>query len=696
MKHKIVKDGLVAMWSSDTWTSGTSWVDSIGNKTITFSNEPESKTDDGIELTTSITYVSESLSDLSLTQPCTFEWIGRIDGLIDATSSAHVFGLGSSVGSWFGGINAYCKASPNGFQIDLETSGSIQSGISTPSIEYHVIITIADNTTTLYVNSTTASGTSDRSAGYASKNYIYNNEGTGRYYGSVSRIALWNKCLSSEEITSLFEDANHYYGLYYLPEIPEVENYPYIMICKDDTYGYYDAFYSSERFYSDLASNTIKRGSDSSSALKWYRISIDNPTEWKYYQDYTSNIPISSVLKIVWCNDDILEYSSTSPNIYLKGITPGTKAYDYLAYNSIESLFQTGIGLTNRIYNIAHDDSTYTISSVPSWIKFNNISATSIQASGNSFLGINGSSEHIKFNRRDTKMCYLWTEEGRLWNYYDFYRIRWRGYSVYNTTSSSNLQEWEALFFSTGDICIRAINIPTSSYDGTNNIVASATYSYTKLTTSSRYVTFYTQDENNTTFRVDQNIIDLIVPYDRKYLVKASDKYYTITDGELVELEDITEVTAAIFREYGVDTIPESSLLITLTDPTILYWIDTNEHDIDLIRATETALPPAQTIESVDYDMTDSTILGVEKVTAVATSEVMFAVSVDSGTTWKMWTGTAWGTLSEEASGMSADVINDITTDNWNALMITGKFRFRITLTAKEDEFTSLIVDYVN
>lgn len=365
-------------------------------------------------------------------------------------------------------------------------------------------------------------------------------------------------------------------------------------------------------------------------------------------------------------------------------------------YTSVEDIFNVNVdALTCLINNISYDDNSYTITSIPDWIKFNNIAVTSIQVNGNSWIGFNGSTEHIKFNRRDAKMWYLWVEEGLLYNYYKFYRIRWKGYSHYSSTSSSNLQEWEAVIFDTGDICIHAINIPTSSYDGTNNIIASQTYTYAKLTTENRFVAFYSQDENNTTFTVDQNCIVIEPPYDKKYLIKAEDKLYTITDGVLVELES-TELNAELFRTSGIDTIPESVLLITLVEPEIFYWIDTNEHEIDLIKVIEKATPPVQVIESIDYDMTHPTILGIEKVLVDATSGVMFAVSFDSGETWKMWTGTEWGTLSERASGMSAEVMSTITTEQWNSQATTGKFRFRIAISNADDKFKSLVVDYIN
>lgn len=489
--------------------------------------------------------------------------------------------------------------------------------------------------------------------------------------------------------------AQYYYGKYLLPEIPVVEDYPYIAIRKNDNSGYFDVVYSKYQFFVTSDRATLNFANSTSEVAHWNKTLINSPDTYENVTASTGGFKLDSKRTIIWCNYDILDGSATSSIIWKKGHEASKTPYVGM-YNSVEDIFNEDIdALTCLVNNSSYDDNSYTITSIPDWIKFNNIVATTIQVNGNSWIGFNGSTEHIKFNRRDAKMWYLWVEEGLLYNYYKFYRIRWKGYSSYGNTNSPYLQEWEAIIFDTGDICIHAINIPTSYYDGTNNIIASQTYTYTKLTAENRFVTFYSQDENNTIFTIDQNCIVIKPPYDKKYLIKSENKIYTIADDALVELES-TELNADLFRVSGIDTIPESALLITLVEPEIFYWIDTKEYEIDLIKVIEKATPPAQVIESIDYDMTHKTILGIEKVLVNATSGVMFAVSFDSGETWKMWTGTEWGTLSERASGMSAEVMSAVTTEQWNSQATTGKFRFRIAISNVDDKFRSLVVDYIN
>ena len=182
--------------------------------------------------------------------------------------------------------------------------------------------------------------------------------------------------------------------------------------------------------------------------------------------------------------------------------------------------------------------------------------------------------------------------------------------------------------------------------------------------------------------------------YDRKYLIQSGDSLFTVTDGALVTVEG--SVNAELFRTYGVDEIPASELLITLTDPVVLYWVDTTEYEIKSLVAVEQAVPLVQTVESPDYKMNHSSIVGIEKVHVNASDDVRFAISFDAGQTWYTHTGEAWGMLSEGDTGMSPSVLSAITTEDWNTVATTGKFRFRVTLPAVDSCMNSLIVDYLN
>lgn len=178
-----------------------------------------------------------------------------------------------------------------------------------------------------------------------------------------------------------------------------------------------------------------------------------------------------------------------------------------------------------------------------------------------------------------------------------------------------------------------------------------------------------------------------------KALVEENGSFYTIEDGELVLLQNVSQLTAAVFEQYGVEDVVDVSCIKDLVNPKVHVW---NADEQPSFYASEIATPPMQTLYSPEYHMTHSTIHGIEKVTAVASEGVAFAVSADSGETWKMWLNDAWVTLQQEASGMSATVLNGITTTAWNDLIQSNKFKFRISLASADDYFESLEVDYIN
>lgn len=177
-----------------------------------------------------------------------------------------------------------------------------------------------------------------------------------------------------------------------------------------------------------------------------------------------------------------------------------------------------------------------------------------------------------------------------------------------------------------------------------------------------------------------------------KHLIQDATTIYTVTDSVLEDLQTTT-ITADLFQTHGMEEPPTSEILLTLNNPKVLVWRDDEQPEIT---ATITATPYPQTIYSPEYDMTDPTILGIEKVIAVASGDVMFAVSFDGGETWKYYTGTDWATLSEDTSGMSADTIMSVPTDKWAEVATTGTFKVRATLPSIESTLSSFLVDYLN
>lgn len=183
--------------------------------------------------------------------------------------------------------------------------------------------------------------------------------------------------------------------------------------------------------------------------------------------------------------------------------------------------------------------------------------------------------------------------------------------------------------------------------------------------------------------------------YDRKYLLRSNSTLYTITDGALSALTE-TEITASLFRTYGVDEIPDGALLVGLTDPEVLYWHDSTD-ELPVLTSSVTGSPPVpQVVVTNPQDMSDSTILGIESVTVTASEDVLFALSFDDGATWKAYNGTAWVTLEQENSGMTADTFQNISLEAWAEVVTGTAYRVRFVLMDTTSYMTELVIHYLN
>ena len=200
----------------------------------------------------------------------------------------------------------------------------------------------------------------------------------------------------------------------------------------------------------------------------------------------------------------------------------------------------------------------------------------------------------------------------------------------------------------------------------------------------------YTLSESHT-YLVDA--VELI-PFQSKYLISDGSNYYNVSSGALNKLE-ITELTADSFTSYGNDEIPDGSLLLNLSNPSVMCWTDAEK--LPVINANVTATPKSQNVISNAIDLTHKSITGIESATANCDGELIIAVSFDNKQTWKAWNGSEWSTLSEDFTGMNKETLESITFEQWN-LLFTGasSFYIRVSLIDTTQSVTEIIVDFAN
>lgn len=362
-------------------------------------------------------------------------------------------------------------------------------------------------------------------------------------------------------------------------------------------------------------------------------------------------------------------------------------------YNSIEEILSAGItNMTVLRNNTKQDDGTDTITGVD-WFNFNGTVASTIYASGNSFIGFGSSSEHLKVNRRDGALWSLYREEGTLYNYYKFLKIRWKGYSHYNNTSTSYAVEYDVILWDTGDISLHMISIPTQYTNGTYSLVASSTYTYT-VSISSPDVTFKKTD---TGFEVQNNIINLVAPYDKRYLVRDGETIYTISNNALTSLGSV-ELTSTLFLDSGYDpdlnSMFDLSILSELSNPELLYWHEETElaGNVTMLSVQGTPVLPQIVIYDTETIPDGSAIKIIE---SAATDDVLFTITFDGGTTWKYHNGVTWTTAETISEGMNPNTLKSITEPIWAEVITSNTYQIRCALTSTTSSVEKIAVGYV-
>lgn len=224
------------------------------------------------------------------------------------------------------------------------------------------------------------------------------------------------------------------------------------------------------------------------------------------------------------------------------------------SYLKIEDAIKSGItNMTVIRNNVSQDDGTDTLATGIDWFSFNSKQVDNLYISGNSWIGFGSSNEHLKVNRRDAKMYYLYKELGTVQGS-KFLKIRWEGYSTYNYTSSSYVQAYDVFIFDTGQILLSFDTIPTSNFNGTNSLTCgSEVISYTP-TSESRVFTFTPSDTVlGTGWSVAEGYPNLIVKYKSEGSVTFD-----------VNLQSITRLRSS-YIEWDAETPENTSINIEYT-----------------------------------------------------------------------------------------------------------------------------------
>ena len=302
----------------------------------------------------------------------------------------------------------------------------------------------------------------------------------------------------------------------------------------------------------------------------------------------------------------------------------GIRRIDFTPYLNTTS----GMTAVNSAYN---DDSYYTVTGLSSF-KFNNKSGSTIYVSSNHYIGFGSNTEHIKILRRDGCSTYIRRQTGTFGDGTSFVKIRFEGYTVYSNRVESNRLIFELFILSNNDMLLNMIQTPTSSNTGTSQLVSSSTTDLNLFDGNGGgpVVSFYHKDNYGYNWDVKYANYETSASYTPLYLTKKGDTIYTVSDGALVAIPE-TELTAAVFVEYGTTAPPSSELLLTLGNHSVYCW--TSGDAGKKLEADLVAYPHPSAIEAV-ADMSHPSILGMSLMTANFSGDVTVSISLDNRASW--------------------------------------------------------------
>lgn len=429
--------------------------------------------------------------------------------------------------------------------------------------------------------------------------------------------------------------AKYYYNGVLLPEFPAevLANYSHVWIRDNGSTGKYDLVVAPNIWY--YTSNTMNKSV--SGTYPYYSIPKASYLEyeaWEYNADSDLNFGLDSARTVLWSGFDVPNGSATSATIY---------------FHATEPVAEANVKPKKLVYGVCTD-----------------------------FYPTTGA---INYSVDDQTINYV---------------VPVVKYSTYTVTMTETGNRLRSVFTAVDPTTI------TSNVSATDIVLDptfSAGYEFTYFAQSDGWLVVYVSNAGETpTISIVTNGAggDGAPPYDMKYLVRSGSTLYTVTDGALSAL-DATELTVELFQTYGVDSLPDGSLLLGLTDPEVLFWQDSTEYDLPVLEATVVGIAPTpQVVITEAFDMSDGTILGIESAEVTASEDVLFALSFDDGATWKAYDGTTWITLETVNAGMTKATMENIGLEAWAEVVTSTVYRLRFTLMESTSYVTQVVIHYIN
>lgn len=347
------------------------------------------------------------------------------------------------------------------------------------------------------------------------------------------------------------------------------------------------------------------------------------------------------------------------------------------------------IGMT--LLSSHNDDTTVKFPDIGFDFFYNGVNCrTSINISGNSWIGFTGENEQLKINRRDAGADNIYYANETVNNKPTF-RIRWEGHQSYSTWGTLDLV-WELIIFNDSAMVLVIEKIPNT---GTNSFENPTIGTTTLTLENNKSYSFISSQDQGKAYNVKEGSY---VQANIKYLIVDGNeiKHWDTASSSYAKVSELP-LTADKFQTYGDDTYHKERSGIISTSPSLKIWSPLT--DMIPPKVIQTIKPkPVMVTMKDDISFSEAYIKDI--INAAVTLDntgsgiITFIVSVDSGVSWKAWNSSSWGLVDitnmqdVKSKGMSVLVLQGITEAQWTSLDLSNKkirFAWYMEITSSTD-----------
>lgn len=169
--------------------------------------------------------------------------------------------------------------------------------------------------------------------------------------------------------------------------------------------------------------------------------------------------------------------------------------------------------------------------------------------------------------------------------------------------------------------------------------------------------------------------------------------YYTVeksNDAQIrYALSGISDLSVSVFKRYGFQFTPDSSIITDLYSPTFYLWSTLSQPTLSADADIIPIVPQSMIFKTLSLTQ------DLEEIDIVCSESVLWNVSFDRGNSWYKHTGANWQRVTANGDGCTKWYLERLSKNDWAEKCAAGNtVTFRCWL-GNGDTMTSIRVDYL-